>query len=149
MLLILPLGASDSLSYDANNVYLNLTAGFTQFSGLNINQRNVANALTNFFNVNGGIPAAFFGLTPGGLTQIDGEVATGAERSVFQLMDQFLNLMLDPFVDGRFGRFGGNGGALGFAPEEQADLPSDIALAYASILNKAAPSHPSPASGGG
>jgi hypothetical protein len=58
----LPAGASDTLSYDANNVYLNLTAGFTQFSGLTINQQNVANALTNYFNGNGGIPAAFFGL---------------------------------------------------------------------------------------
>ena len=87
----MPSGASDTLSYDANNVYLNLTAGFTQFSGLNVNQQNVANALTNYFNVNGGIPAAFFGLSPGGLTEIDGEVATGAERSAFRLMDQFLN----------------------------------------------------------
>jgi uncharacterized protein with beta-barrel porin domain len=135
----LPAGARDTLSYDANDVYLNLTAGFSQFSGLNINQQNVANALTNYFNSNGSIPAAFFNLTPGGLTQIDGEVATGAERSAFQLMDQFLNVMLDPFVDGRFGRFGGTGSALSFAPQEQANLPPDIALAYASILNKAPP----------
>src|SRR5262249_601276 len=79
----------------------------------------------------------FFGLSPSGVTQIDGEVATGAERSAFRLTDQFLSLMLDPFVDGRFGRFGGSGSAISFAPEPQADLPPDIALAYASILNKA------------
>jgi hypothetical protein len=95
------LGASDSLSYDANNVYLNLKAGFTNYAGLNINQQNVANALTNFFSTTGGIPAAFFGLSPGGLTQIDGEAGTGAERAAIQLTNQFLTLMLDPFVNGR------------------------------------------------
>jgi outer membrane autotransporter protein len=46
--------------------------------------------------------------------------------------------MLDPFVDGRGGGFGG-GSAIGFAPEQAASLPPDVALAYASILNKAAP----------
>ena len=133
----LPAGASDTLSYDANNVYLNLKATFSNFTGLNTNQQNVANALTNFFNTTGGIPAAFFGLSPGGLTQVDGEAATGAERGAFQIMTQFLGLMLDPFVDGRAGSFGG--GAIGFAPEQQGSLPPDIALAYASILTKAPP----------
>ena len=33
----------------------------------------------------------------------------------------------------------GGSGAIGFAPEEQTSLPPDIALAYASILNKAPP----------
>ncbi len=99
----LPSGASDSLSYDADDAYLNLVAGFTNYTGLNINQQNVANALTNYFNSNGGVPAAFFGLSPGGLTQIDGEAATGAADGAFKMMDQFLNLMLDPFVDGRSG----------------------------------------------
>jgi uncharacterized protein with beta-barrel porin domain len=135
----LPQGASDSLSYDAHNVYLNLKAGFTDYTGLNVNQQNVANALTNFFNTTGGIPAAFFGLSRGGLTQIDGEAGTGAERAAFQLTDQFLTLMLDPFVDGRLGGFGGSG-AIGFAPEQQDELPPDVALAYAAILKKAPPS---------
>ena len=135
----LPPGASDSLSYDADHVYLNLTVPFTSYAGLNVNQQNVANALTNFYNTNGGIPAQFFGLTPGGLTQIDGEAATGAERAAFQLTNQFLELMLDPFVNGR-GSTGGTGGpALGFAPDWQTSLPPDVALAYASILTKAPP----------
>jgi outer membrane autotransporter protein len=60
-------------------------------------------------------------------------------------MDQFLNLMLDPFVDGRlggsggFGGFGGGGQASRFAPEQPADLPPDIALAYAAVLKAPAP----------
>jgi uncharacterized protein with beta-barrel porin domain len=132
----LPSGATDSLSYDANDVFLNLTAGFTQFTGLNVNQQNVANALTGFFNTTGGIPAAFFTLAANGITQIDGEVATGAERGAFKMMDQFLELMLDPFVDGRSGTGWpiGGGGASGFAPYQQANFPPDIALAYAGVL---------------
>ena len=45
-------------------------------------------------------------------------------------MDQFLDLMLDPFVDGRSGNAGG---ASSFAPERDAGLP-DVALAYARAL---------------
>jgi uncharacterized protein with beta-barrel porin domain len=55
-------------------------------------------------------------------------------------MTEFLGLMLDPFVDGRLGGFGtAGGGAIGFAPEQQDNLPPDIALAYASVLTKAPP----------
>jgi uncharacterized protein with beta-barrel porin domain len=137
----LPSGATDSLSYSANGIFLNLAPGFTAFTGLNTNQQNVADALTNFFNTTGGIPAQFFGVTPGGLSQLDGEAGTGAERAVFQLTNEFLALMLDPFVNGR-GNVGGGafgGTALGFAPEQRDNLPPDIALAYASILTKASP----------
>jgi hypothetical protein len=43
--------------------------------------------------------------------------------------------MLDPFVGGRNGVGGsGSGGALGFAPEQEANFPSDVALAYDAIL---------------
>jgi hypothetical protein len=45
-----------TLSYDTNNVYLNFALNYG--GGLNVNQQNVANALTNFFNTTGGIPAA-------------------------------------------------------------------------------------------
>ena len=45
-----------TLSYDTNNVYLNFALNYG--GGLNVNQQNVANALTNFFNTTGGIPLA-------------------------------------------------------------------------------------------
>ena len=81
--------------------------------------------------------------TSGGLMQADGEVATGAERASFQLMDEFLELMLDPFVDGRLGSGGGGGvdggKAMGFAPDEATTLPPDIALAYAGVLKAPPP----------
>ena len=73
----LPAGFQSSLSYDANNVYLNLAlfTGPTFAGGLNVNQQNVANSLTNFFNTTGGIPMVFGSLTPAGLTQVSGELA--------------------------------------------------------------------------
>jgi uncharacterized protein with beta-barrel porin domain len=99
----LPQGASDSLSYDANSVFLNLKAGFTNFTGLNVNQQNVANALTNFFNATGRIPATFFSLSPAGLTQVSGELGTGAQQTTFDAMNLFMGLLTDPFVAGRGG----------------------------------------------
>src|SRR5262249_12458178 len=51
---------------------------------------------------------------------------------------QFLNMMLDPFVDGRSGVGGADHPALGFAPERETMTP-DIAHAYASVLKAPAP----------
>src|SRR5262249_27221953 len=63
------------------------------------------------------------------LSQLSGEAATGAQQAAFQLTNQFLGIMLDPFVD-----VAGTGGpALGFAPRRE-ELPDDIALAYAKLL---------------
>jgi hypothetical protein len=115
---------------------------------LSINQLNVANSLNTFFNSSGTLPPSFvgiFGLTGGNLasalSQLSGEAATGAQKVGFQLTDQFLNLMLDPFLDGRSGVGGADHPALGFAPERE-ELPEDIALAYAKLLK--APPKPAP-----
>jgi len=101
---------------------------------------NVGNAIDNFFNNGGALPPAFasvFGLTGTNLTnaldQLSGEAATGAQKVAFQLTDQFLNLMLDPFVDGRSGVGGADHPALPFAPERET-TPPEIALAYASVF---------------
>lgn len=151
----LPANFAASLSYTATDAILNLTATLGA-PGLSVNQQNVANALNNFFNTGGTLPPAFvsvFGLTGGNLANalalLSGEPATGAQQSAFQLTNQFLGIMLDPFVDGRSGVGGVTGPALGFAPERE-ELPDDIALAYAKLLKAPpAPSLPSPASGGG
>jgi len=147
----LPAGFSASLSYTATDAILNLTAALGGLSTLgvpnapstcafNINQCNVANALNAFFNNGGTLPPAFvtiFGLTGGNLanalTLLSGEAATGAQQAAFQLTKQFLDIMLDPFVDGRNSIAGAGGPALGFAPERE-ELPEDIALAYAKVL---------------
>jgi uncharacterized protein YhjY with autotransporter beta-barrel domain len=112
-----PTNMKASLSYDANNVYLDLALAFAVPGGLNVNQQNVANTLTNFFNTTGGIPAAFAFLTPAGLTQVSGETGTGTQQATFDAMNLFLSLLTDPFTDGRGGSFGGNGGATPFADE--------------------------------
>ncbi|HEX3504581.1 MAG TPA: autotransporter domain-containing protein [Xanthobacteraceae bacterium] len=127
-----------TLTYTPTDVFLNLTANLGGGMARNSNQRNVATTINNFFNAGGTLPAGFsslFGLTGGGLgnalTQVSGEAATDADKGAFQLMNDFLNLMLDPTAGG-----GGNvsGGANGFAPEQDATLPPDIAEAYAGVL---------------
>jgi uncharacterized protein with beta-barrel porin domain len=106
-----------SLRYDANNVYLNFALSYV--GGLNVNQRNVANTLTGFFNTTGGIPVGFASLSPAGLTQVSGELGTGSQQATFDAMSQFLSLMSDPFVAGRNDGFGGGAGAVPFADESE------------------------------
>ena len=90
---------------------------------LNVNQQNVANALTGFFNRTGSIPAEFAALNAAGLTVASGELGTGIIQSSIMADNLFLNLLLDPAVAGRAGGFATGGGASPFADEE--------ALAYA------------------
>jgi autotransporter-associated beta strand protein len=104
------------------------------------NQVNAGRAIDNFFNNGGTLPPTFvslYGLSGANLTtaldQLSGEAATGAQQVGFQLGNQFLNLMLDPFVDGRSGVGGADHPALGFAPERET-MPPDIAHAYAAVL---------------
>jgi T5SS/PEP-CTERM-associated repeat protein/autotransporter-associated beta strand protein len=131
-----------SLSYTATDVFLNLTAALGIGTPLTQNEQNAANAIETFFNNGGTLPPGFANLfTLGGanlanaLNQLDGEDATGAQRGAFDLMNEYLGLMLDPFSYGT----GGGSGALGFAPDRQASLPADVALAYASLLKAPPP----------
>jgi uncharacterized protein with beta-barrel porin domain len=124
----LPSGFTPSLSYDANDAFLNLTLNFTPTptapnfgDGLNRNQQSVANALINFFNTTGGIPIVFGTLTPAGLTQLSGETATGAQQTTFDAMNLFMGVLTDPFINGRGDIASAGGNASGYA---------DPALAY-------------------
>ena len=140
-----------SLDYTTNapnDVDLDImTSGYsllTAPAGLNQNQQNVLNGINNAILQGDSIPTGFFNL--GGLsgaalgnalTQLEGQPATGAQSSAFQLMTDFMNLLSDPSSGGGGSPTGG--GAPGFAPEQEASLPSDIAQAYASILTKTPP----------
>jgi autotransporter-associated beta strand protein len=128
-----PTNFKSTLSYDANNAYIDLTLSFTPPSGLNVNQQNVANTLLNFFNSTGGIPAALGALGPAGLTQASGELGTGIIQSAIKADDMFLNLLLDPTVAGRAGGFPSGPAASQFAADDEE------ALAYAA-KRKASPS---------
>ena len=89
----LPSGFVSTLSYDANDVYLNLGLNFGIPGGLNRNQQAVGGALTRSFNTAGGIPMLYGGLTASQLSQASGELATGAQQTTFDAMGQFMGLM--------------------------------------------------------
>ncbi len=111
-----------TLSYDAHDAFLNIELKFVPPPGgtLSVNQQNVANAVTNFFNSTGSIPAAFAGLNAAGLTIASGELGTGVIQSSIKADDLFLNLLLDPSVAGRAGGFASGGGASQFAADDEA-----------------------------
>jgi uncharacterized protein with beta-barrel porin domain len=116
---------ASTLSYDANNVYLNVKLAFAPPPGgtFTTNQQNVANTLVNYFNTSGSIPAAFASLNAAGLTVVSGELGTGIIQAATKADDLFLNMLLDPSLAGRAGGFAPVGGATGFA--------DDAAQAYA------------------
>lgn len=132
----LPAGFTDALSTDATHAYLDLTmAAPSSPGGLNGNQQNVINALINSFNVVGGIPTVFTGLTAGQLTQLSGEVGASFAQGAFQGGNMFLNLMLNPSFGGNFN--GDSFGTIGFADEARA-VPPAAASAFAAVdRNKA------------
>ncbi|HEU0084404.1 MAG TPA: autotransporter domain-containing protein, partial [Bradyrhizobium sp.] len=118
----LPANFKSSLSYDSNNVYLNLALNFVPPpGGLNANQQSAGNAIVGFFNSNGSIPLVFGGLTPAGLTQISGEVATGTQQTTFDAMSMFMGLLSDPFIAGRSDPVTSSAGAPQFADEAEAN----------------------------
>jgi hypothetical protein len=145
----LPANFTPSLSYDAKDVFLNLTLNFVPPSapnfggGLNGNQQNVGNALTNFFNTTGGIPMTFAALTAAGLSQASGEVATGSQQTTFDAMNLFMGVMTDPFLTGRGDDVTSSTGAPSFA--EQANAYTSTGKphskserdAYAAVYRKA------------
>jgi autotransporter-associated beta strand protein len=147
----LPANFKTSLSYDANNAFLNLLLSFVPppSGGLNQNQQNVANAITGFFNANGGIPLVFGGLTPAGLTQASGEIATGSQQTTFNAMNLFLGLLTDPFIAGRGDPISAGGSPTAYADETMAYAANGKSRskserdAYAAVYTKAPPLQPS------
>lgn len=139
-----------ALAYDATHVYLDVRGnganGQIDFTTVaqTTNQRNVASGLTTAGLANGfSGPLLNLILTldatqaRAAFTTLDGEAGTGAQRSAFRLMDQFMNVMIDPFADGRYGNDAG--GAIGYAAE-QGELSPDVASAYAAFT-KVPPAH--------
>ncbi|MDH2344855.1 autotransporter domain-containing protein [Bradyrhizobium sp. SSUT77] len=103
------------LSYDPNNVFLDLSLSYG--SGLNVNQQNVANALARYFDSTGSLPVVLANLSPAGLTQTSGESATGSQQTTFNAMNLFLGLLTDVFGSGR----SGTPGATPFVDETSAN----------------------------
>jgi autotransporter-associated beta strand protein len=142
----LPANFHTSLSYDANDAYLNLALNYTPgssapnfASGLSGNQQAVANALVNSFNANGGIPLVYGALNGAGLTQASGELGSSSQQTTFNAMGQFMGLLTDPFMQ-RNGGAGASNGVTGFAEDNQSSAYAarNGADAFA-MLTKAAP----------
>jgi autotransporter-associated beta strand protein len=136
-----PGGLVATVSYDPTHAFLNFALNFNAKPGNNVNQQNVANTLTNFFNANGGIPVAFATLSPAGLTQASGELATGTQQATFDAMNLFLGLLTDPFIDGRGSFTAPSGGTTPYADESSAIAyarkSNDASSAFAKIPTKA------------
>ncbi len=139
---------SASLSYDPNDVFLNLGDGYALLAppGTNQNQQNVVNGINNFILGSGNNPPPQFanlGSLSGpallnALSQLSGENNVGFLQGAYQSGGLFLNLLVNSFLDGRFGAGGGFGPAMGFAAEEPPALP-EAAAAFASAMPVKAP----------
>jgi outer membrane autotransporter protein len=131
-------GSVGTITYDAKDVFLTSpTLTSLLPSGSPVNVFNVAGAIDKFASSGAAVPGGFqnlFTFAPqqlvNALTQLSGEAATGAQQGGFQLMTSFMSLLT-----GSSGGTGNAGGpALPFAPERADAFPSDVALAYASVL---------------
>ncbi|MDN3277420.1 autotransporter domain-containing protein [Frankia sp. RB7] len=124
-----------TLSYDPHNVFLDLSLSYGR--GLNINQQNVANALTRYFNTAGSLPVALANLSPAGLTQASGESATGSQQTTFNAMNLFIGLLTDAFGSGRSGASGATPYADATSATAYAASGKRPSEAFASIQRKA------------
>ena len=131
-----PAGFTEALTYDADNVYLGLTAALgaepglnINQGGLNINQQNVATALNAAFDSGASLPPSFVNLygltgaaTGAALTQITGEAATGARQGDFLFTDMFLSCW--SILRGQSGRRAGPAGSLGVPRDASSEKDS-------------------------
>ncbi len=134
-----------TLTYDPNDVFI--TFGFGTLSpllppGAPQNAKNVANAIDTFITNGGTLPPGFqnlFNFTPqqlvNALTQLSGENNAGFLQGAFQAGGTFLNLLVNGFLDGRFGS--------GFGPATPlvAEQPPALAQAEAAFAS-AMPARP-------
>jgi autotransporter-associated beta strand protein len=127
----LPNGFKATLTHGTTDAYLNISMGPAPYGNLSVNQQNVGNALTNFFNTTSGIPLVFGTLTPAGFTQASGETATGSQQTTFDAMTQFMGVMMDPFVAGRGDNLDVRDGApTGYASTQKNGAARDAAAMF-------------------
>jgi uncharacterized protein with beta-barrel porin domain len=112
-----------------NNAYLDLSV---DTSGQAQNEQNIGTALNDYFTDQGSLPASL--LIVSDLSQLDGEVATGAQTAGFQLSSEFLSLLSGRGGFGQPAGSGSDGAALGYA-----DQPPPVAAANAAYAGLLAP----------
>jgi len=108
------------------------------------NVLNVANAIDAAIQSGVNPPTGFtnlFNYSPqqleNALAELEGQPASDAGQGAFQLMTDFLNLLLDPTAGN--GGIGGSGGPQQFAPDDRPSLPPQIAEAYNHVLRRGQP----------
>jgi outer membrane autotransporter protein len=129
----IPATLTPTVSYNTNNVFISFAPNIGgAATGGNLNQQAAGAAIQTGLAGAGG-PGGFlplFGMsTPtflATLSQLSGEIATASAPSGLKVMDSFLSVMLNPFLESRGGGFA-PGPSLAFAAD---DMP-DEALAYA------------------
>ncbi|HKH00040.1 MAG TPA: autotransporter domain-containing protein, partial [Bradyrhizobium sp.] len=104
-----------TLSYDAHNVFLNVTPLVS--ADLNGNQHNIAATLADFFERTGSIPGAFASLSRDDFAGVSGESAVGSQQATFSAMNQFMGVLSDRFIAGRDGLGLPSSQAMPFADE--------------------------------
>jgi uncharacterized protein with beta-barrel porin domain len=137
-----------SVVTDPNEADLVLGDGYVLLAppGTNQNQQAVVNGINGFILGTGANPPPQFAnlATLSGpallnaLSQLSGENHAGFLQGAFQAGNSFLTLLVNPFLDGRFGPGGGFAAAMGFAAEEPPAMP-EAALAFAKAMPTKAP----------
>jgi autotransporter-associated beta strand protein len=100
--LALPNFVIGALSYTSTDARLTLALALQQTAGLNANQMAVASAIDRGANLGGSLPSGFASLLnllpsalPGALSQLSGEIGTGAQQTTFGAMTQFVSSLMD------------------------------------------------------
>jgi uncharacterized protein with beta-barrel porin domain len=123
---------SASLSYDSNDVYLSMPSYvITLVAPANApaNAQNVTNAINQFILAGGTVPAGLQNLAnlsgnalDNALNQLAGQPGGAFVSNGFNANTMFMNMVMNPFIDGR--------GGFGFGPSF-ASIDNGPALAYA------------------
>ncbi|BDV36763.1 hypothetical protein DSM21852_00160 [Methylocystis bryophila] len=145
-----PSGFHESLSYDSNDVYLNLTANLGALNGgapfgLPGNQQHVANALNLYFNAGGALPPNFVNLfnlnastLSSTLATLTGEASTATQQTSFGATNQFFDLIFDAAIaDGDSGASSVR--PMSYAEDAPVAAPKAIALVMPDVGKSAAP----------
>jgi autotransporter-associated beta strand protein len=152
--LALPDFIAGSLSYTSTSAQLTLALALGQLPGLNANQTQVASAIDRAVNAGGTLPSGFANLLnlspaalPGALSQLSGEIGTGAQQTTFGAMTQFVSSLMDhmsgadvPVSTPGASPYADDGGAANaYASNSKTSGSKSERDAYAAIYNKAPP----------
>lgn len=123
------------LQYEGNDVYLYLApnALTPSLGTASPNQLSIAQSIdTLLASGKGDAFLPLFGLSHEALLRVldelSGEIASTGQQASMDLSTQFLNMVIDPFLDARGGLAGAGGPALAFAPQKPKGFHVSLAM---------------------